>query len=435
MIKPKPMPAEPVLVTGSAEKDVVILLSDMVGYSKRASNMSPTAIQSFMLAYHKTLKKIVHSVCGDDQTIHPSAGDGALAIFENRKGEDKSSVCNRALNTALAMVYAMDQELIPKTRIGLFSGTISEAELDGKMMRFGAGFSVASRLEELCQYFGTSLLMGREVATLQTEHAEFLTNIGKITPKNITHPIHIFSIFEPGIHQCPKDVDKEQLLQFIKTKNEGVELFCGHRLRGIHPHFPSAKQKLHEAQELFFDISGSIDLATNRLLQYIDKNPSPDTEFNIVGMKIWDAEAVTTEINLPSIAGELLKSANAELYHALIENTEWESKFKLIWRDKDTHVIKVHNTADGVYFIVKGRVSVQDKDGNHLDSLCEGDIFGELAYFSKKRIRTASVIAETDLVLRRISDKDLNDLHVIKKILKKIANNRINPLQREVKNS
>ena len=155
---------EQVVRAGDIEKEVVIFLSDMVGYSRKASIMHPAEIRNFMLEYYQNLKKIVQSVCGTGQHIESSAGDGAVAIFEKTPAETKNDICDRALNVALAMVNAMEKGVIPQTRIGLFSGNIIETDFDGKIMRFGAGFSVASRLEELCEYFGTSVLMDREVA-------------------------------------------------------------------------------------------------------------------------------------------------------------------------------------------------------------------------------------------------------------------------------
>jgi len=276
-------------VSNDIEKEVVILLSDMVGYSRRASLMVPAEIKIFMLEYHLNLKTIVHEVCGTDQQIEPSAGDGAVAVFERKDGEKRSRVCDLALNVALEMVYAMEKGVIARTRIGLFSGNIIEAVLDRKTMRFGAGFSVASRLEELCEYFGISILMGREVAKQQITHTDYITRIGKITPKNFAHPIHIFSVYRPGIHGCPVDIKKSTLLHFIEVKNMAVELFCGNELKGILPDFSLAKKKLLQAQALFVDMAGKNDIPTERLLEYIDKNSCPGKYFNKVGMKIWDS--------------------------------------------------------------------------------------------------------------------------------------------------
>jgi class 3 adenylate cyclase len=410
--------------TDDIEKEVVILLSDMVGYSRKASIMHPAEIRNFMLEYYQNLKKIVQSVCGTDQHIESSAGDGAVAIFEKKPGKTKNDICDRALNVALAMVNAMEKGVIPQTRIGLFSGNIIETDFDGKIMRFGAGFSVASRLEELCEYFGTSVLMDREVAKLQTSHTSYVTSIGKITPKNLAHPVHIFSVYRPGMHHCPEDVDEEELRCFIEKKNLAVELFCGNDLQGILPDFPLAKQKLLEVQSLFGKIAGKKDKPTERLLEYIDNNSRPKETFRRVGMKIWGAGKDSNGIRLLSLSSELFKALDQDFYQALVVDTSWERKFKLLWYKKDDQIIRLQDDPDGIYFIDAGSVSVLDKNNQIIATLTTGNVFGEMAYLSEDGVRTANVFANSDLVLRRISGEDLDKLPVIKDIFNTIARKR-----------
>ena len=406
------------------EKEVVILLSDMIGYSRKTTDMGPAAIKDFMLEYHSRLKEIVRSVCGKSQRIESSAGDGAVAVFERKSGEGKNEMCGRALNVALEMVSAMEKGIIAQTRIGLFTGHIIEAVLDGKVMRFGGSFSVASRLEELCGYFGIRILMDREVAFWQTDHAKYLISIGKVTPKNFTHPVHLFSIYRPGTHQCPADVNQKLLLRFIEMKNRAVEFFCGNVLQGILPDFPQARVKLLEAQDFFVEMTGKTDLPTERILEYISHHPRPEEGFKTVGMKIGEPSTESGGIRLLNLASEFFKAIDAEFYQSLVIDTDWERKFKLIWRKKNDCIIRFQDTPDGVYFIDNGSVSVLDGQGRLLSTLTAGDVFGEMAYFSKEGLRSATVMANSDLVLRRVSDEDLKTMPVIRKIFRKIARKR-----------
>jgi CRP-like cAMP-binding protein len=107
-----------------------------------------------------------------------------------------------------------------------------------------------------------------------------------------------------------------------------------------------------------------------------------------------------------------------------VVDTAWERKFRLVWRKKDEPVIRVNEPPDGVYFIDVGRVAIVDDSGRQLATLKAGDVFGEMAYFAKSRVRSATVVALTDLVLRRVSGDDLKSLPVIKKIFRKIAGKR-----------
>ncbi|EKD36973.1 MAG: hypothetical protein ACD_75C01305G0004 [uncultured bacterium] len=406
------------------EKEVVILLSDMICYSRKTTDMRPAEIKDFMLIYHSTLKEIVRSVCGKGQRIESSAGDGAVAVFERKAGQGKNEMCCQALDVALKMVYAMEKGVIAQTRIGLFTGHIIETVLEGKTMRFGASFSVASRLEELCGYFGTRILMDREVAFWQTDHAKYLVSIGKVTPKNFNHPVHLFSVYRPGTHQCPENIDKKKLLRFIELKNRAVELFCGNLLQGIMPDFPLARIKLLEAQDAFVEMTGKRDQPTERILEYIGNHPRPEEDFKAVGMKIGEPTTESGGIHLLNLSSEFFKAIDAEFYQALVVDTDWERKFKLIWRKKGDCIIRYQDTPDGIYFIDNGKVSVLDGEGRLLSTLMAGDVFGEMAYFTKKGRRSATVMADSDLVLRRISGEDLKAMPVIRKIFKKIAHKR-----------
>lgn len=407
------------------EKEVVILLSDMVDYSKKTADMRPTAIKDFMLEYHINLKKIVHAICGKNQRLESSAGDGAVAIFERKPGEKKDGICGQALTVALEMVYAMEKGIIPQTRIGLFSGHIIEAVLDGKTMRFGSTFAVASRLEELCGHFGIRILMDREMALLQTEHAQYLTSIGKVTPKNFTHPVHIFSVYKPGIHHCPEEIDRKELMRFIKTKNQAVELFCGNIKENILPDFPLARQKLFAAQDIFIKITGEKDLPTERVLEYIGNSPHPEKDFGRVGMKIWEPTPNLLGIRLLNLSSALFEAMDQEFFQALVIDTTWERKFELVWRRQGERIIQFQDNPDGIYFIDDGTVNVLDREDRLIKTLTGGDVFGEMSYFPKRGQRSANVIATSDLVLRRISGEDLKTLPVIQKIFKRIACKRI----------
>lgn len=408
----------------NTEKKVIILLSDMVRYSQKTADMRPGEVRDFIVDYHKNLQKIINIDSKLFQEIEPSAGDGAIAVFEKHKGESNTEVCDRAIKAAINMSIAIEDGVIPQTRIGLFAGDIIEAQIGKKTMKFGASFSVASRLEELCGYFGVSFLMDREVAFWQKEEKEFLVSIGKITPKNFTHPIHVFSLYKPGINNCPKDVDRDLLYQFIEKKNRAVEFFCGNRLQGIQPDYPTAREKLNKVQELFVLMSGKRDVPSERLLEYIRNFPYPSDDFQTVGMKIRETTSESLGIRLLHLSNELLKAMDVDFYQTLVVDTEWERLFKLVWKKKGDVIVKLNDPPDGIYYIDNGSVNAIDKNGNLITTLAAGNVFGEMAYFSNQRKRNATIIANSDVVLRRISGEEFEKLPVIRQIFQRISSKR-----------
>ena len=88
-----------------SEKKVDILFCDMVRYSQKTADMRPMEIRDFIVEYHRNLQEIINQDSQIHQEIKPSAGDGAIAIFENREGETRSAVCDRAVRAAINMVF------------------------------------------------------------------------------------------------------------------------------------------------------------------------------------------------------------------------------------------------------------------------------------------------------------------------------------------
>ncbi len=412
------------LNTEGVEKKVVILLCDMVRYSQKTAEMRPNEIRDFIIEYHRNLQLIIQTDQEGLQEIEPSAGDGAIAIFERRSYESKSDMYNRAVKAAVKMANAMEDGIIPPTRIGIFAGDIIEAQLGKRTMKFGASFAVASRLEELCEYFGTSFLMDREVAFWQTAESQHLVSIGKVTPKNFSHPIHAFSIYKPGIHNCPRSANKAELFDFIENKNRAIELFCGNTLQGIRPDFGAARDKLNEAQRLFVKMTGKKDIASERVLEYIRNMSYPSEDFKNVGMKIRAITGGTLGTSLLHLSNELLKAMDDDFYQTLVVDTDWERHFKLEWKKKGEVITRINDIPDGIYYIDNGSVNVLDNNGGLITTLVAGNVFGEMAYFTKQKKRNATVVANSDVILRRIAGESFSKLPVIKKIFKKIAQRR-----------
>ena len=410
---------------GDTEKEVVILLCDMVRYTQITEDMRPNEIRDFIVEYHRNLRKIIQAEENGLQEIEPSAGDGAIAIFEKKEDEcGKSGMCIRALKAAINIAFAVEDGRIPPTRIGLFSGDIIEVCLDGKKMHFGASFAVASRLEELCGYFGTIFLMDKEVAFWQTDESGSLVCIGKVTPKNFNHPIHVYTVYKPGIHGCPRDIDAKRLLQFISKKNRAIELFCGNSLQGIRPDFPLAREKLEEAQTFFFEMTGREDVASERILEYIRNMPYPSEDFRKIGMKVKETSGDSLGTRILHLSNELLRAMDFEFYHALVVDTDWERHFKLEWKKKGDIIVRINESPNGVYYLDSGSVNALDENGTVIATLVAGNVFGEMAYFTRNKKRNATIVANTDVVVRRISSEKFDMLPVIKKIFKKIASKR-----------
>jgi len=407
-----------------AEHRVVILMSDMEQYSRRTSTMSPEELRDFIIGYHRTFRNIVITPDSQPVEVESTAGDGTLIIFRKNPGEGDSAICQRALKAAIRVAYTIADGALPPTRLGLFLGEIVEAEMGGRLCKFSTSFAVANRLEELCSHFGICLLMDREVARQQTEEAPWLVNVGKFSLASVIHPMNAYTIYKPGLNNCPNNVSQQQLIQFIDMKNEAMDLFSGNLRLGLLPDFPAVRDQLHTAQSFFVEMTGNEDKASARILEYIRETPFPASDFNTHGMKLMEKKRDTIGERLPYLSKQLMMAMDYDIYHALVVDIRWERYFKMEWYKAGTLIIQMGAEPDGIYFLDYGHAKIVDAQGTLISMMNPGAIFGELAYFEGEKKRTATVIAETDTVVRKISAQDFHNLPVIMEIFRRIAGNR-----------
>ena len=402
------------------EREVVILMADMVQYSQVSSGMTPTEIRDFLVSYHDRIHEIIDSEENFPLDSESSAGDGSLMIFDKREGEDRAGVCTRALHAALQMAEAIEEGSLAPTRMGILLGEITEAQIGTKMAKFGASFAVANRLEELCGFFGTTLLMDREVARYQKGYEKDIVNMAKVSLTSVLHPMNIFTIYKPGVH-CTPDADQEKLREFISMKNEAMEFFCGNLQLGIVPDFPYVRAELLRAQRYFKKLSGKKDIGIERILEYIRETPFPASDFDRRGMKLMEKKRDSLGERLFHLSKELLKALDPDFYHALVVDTAWEQFFKLEWKKAGEDIIEIDSVPDGIYYLDSGTAETFNANDELLSTMESGMIFGEMAYFGKEKKRTATVRAKSDVVLRRISTQDFEKLPIIIKIFERIA--------------
>ena len=266
--------------------------------------------------------------------------------------------------------------------------------------------------------------MDREVAKYQEIDRDYIIAIGKVTPKNFSSPFNLFSILKPGIGRCREIEDSGRLREFISIKNEAIDLFCGNLLTGQRPDFPKVREKLRTAQEIHIELFHRRDLATDRILEYIREYPFPDGDFKYTGIKIGAKKGDTLGFRLFHLSKQILRAIDPDLYSALVVDTDWEYYFQLEWCEKGEAIVTIGDPADGIYYIDRGAARAVDAEGNTIAVFTEGSIFGEMAYYNREKVRSATVIAETDVVLRKVSNENFERLPVIKNLFYRLAQKR-----------
>ena len=73
---------------------------------------------------------------------------------------------------------------------------------------------------------------------------------------------------------------------------------------------------------------------------------------------------------------------------------------------KGEHIITFGEVAMEMYFIVKGRVEIISSDGIMLAEIGVGENFGEMALLADDNVRSATVLAATDVSVAIMRKKD-----------------------------
>ena len=337
--------AEPLKCHAKPDQKVVVMMTDMTGYARRTSTMSPDELRDFIGDYYHHLHELVSRADNEPLEIEPSGGDGALILFKKNDGDSDGTICTRAVKTALRISRAMAQNRLAPTRVGIFLGRVIEAELFGRTAKFSTIFAVANRLEELCGYFGINSLMDREVAREMRGETPYLVSIGKFSLASASHPLNAYTLYKPGVNGCPDNVDPGLLRDFIHTKNEAMDYFSGNLLSGLLPDFPAVRTRLVAAQALFRQMTGREDQPIFRILDYIRQFPFPDSGFSSRGMLLTEKKRDTLGDRLYYLPKQLLKAMDHDLFHTLVKDTSWEQLFKLEWHRKGSSALSMTGTS------------------------------------------------------------------------------------------
>jgi adenylate cyclase len=196
----KRLMADPTLIASAGErKELTILFSDIVGFTKRSSSLPPDRIQAFLNEYFEAMIDIVFRY---DGTVDKFIGDGLMVFCGDPEPQPDHAV--RCVRMAVDM-QAKAREISARwqehgeaplqVRIGINSGVVVVGNM-GSARRLsytvlGADVNLAQRLESNAPAGGilisrrTHDLLGGEVPTRPA---------GRIPVKGLDEPVEVFEV-------------------------------------------------------------------------------------------------------------------------------------------------------------------------------------------------------------------------------------------------
>ncbi|NMC63693.1 MAG: adenylate/guanylate cyclase domain-containing protein, partial [SAR324 cluster bacterium] len=191
------------LKPGGEELIGTALFTDIAGFTKVSEKMKPSEVSAMLNAY---FTKIIDVIFEYEGTLIEFMGDAVYVIWgapiKRPDHAERASRC--AIQMQLVIKEFIEAGEFPplQTRIGIHTGSMLVGNL-GSTKRFtytaiGDSVNLASRLEGINKYFGTSILISENVVNDLSDQLNPLF-LGKITVAGRVEAVKIYTLLEEKI--------------------------------------------------------------------------------------------------------------------------------------------------------------------------------------------------------------------------------------------
>jgi class 3 adenylate cyclase len=185
-------------------QDLVILFTDIQGYSKKAQFLTPLQLSGLIQDYEKILLALVEAHRGE---LIKRMGDGHLFVFHDPLAAVLAAI--RLQKSLRRFNRYREENTRVVIRIGINCGKVVRKERGDVL---GNTVNIASRLESSAQ--PGSVLVSEAVHEKVRDYVH-AREIGRITVKNITEPIRVYEPYEVAL-------DLPAALDPLKSSREAV---------------------------------------------------------------------------------------------------------------------------------------------------------------------------------------------------------------------
>ncbi len=255
---------------GGERRVITLLFTDIRGFTTMSENLDPQALVQLL---HDFLNPMSNIIINQGGTIDKYMGDAIMALFGAplEQPDHATSACRAALQMAATLVD-LNQQWVKegkpplKIGVGVNSGPVAVGNMGSDRLfdytAIGDNVNLASRLEGLNKYYGTSILISQATAEALS-NGFILRDIDRVRVKGKAQASGIFEVVGEG------EPDPE-VARFLTAYHQGVALYRQQR-------WPESLEALEQALQLHPD-----DAATKRYLglaqKYRESPPGPDWE-------------------------------------------------------------------------------------------------------------------------------------------------------------
>lgn len=210
---------------GGERRELSILFSDIRGFTTMSENLDPEALVSLL---HDFLNPMSNIIINQGGTIDKYMGDAIMALFGAPLVQPDHA--QLACRTALEMAVALDdlnrewevQGRLPlRIGIGVNTGPVAVGNMGSDRLfdytAVGDNVNLASRLEGLNKYYGTSILISEATASALA-NGFILRDMDRVRVKGKAHPAGIFELLGEGEPEAA-------LARFLELYHRALKLY------------------------------------------------------------------------------------------------------------------------------------------------------------------------------------------------------------------
>ncbi len=256
------------IAPGGERREITILFTDIRGFTAMSEKLDP---ESLVRLLHDFLNPMSNIIIDQGGTIDKYMGDAIMALFGAPlvQPDHPRLACRAALEMvaslrALNLKWQAEGRPPLKVGVGINSGPVAVGNMGSDRLfdytAIGDNVNLASRLEGLNKYYGTSILISQSTATLLGD-AFILREVDLVRVKGKAQAIGFFEVLGEG--EAPPE-----LARFLETYHRGLALY---RERNwpeslaaftaaleLHPEDASVRRYLEQAQKYMESPPGPI---------------------------------------------------------------------------------------------------------------------------------------------------------------------------------
>jgi adenylate cyclase len=210
---------------GGERREITVLFTDIRGFTTMSENLAPEDLVNLLHEFLNPMSNIIINLGG---TIDKYMGDAIMALFGAPlfRADHPRLACRAALEMAASLealnrTWAGEGRPPLKVGVGVNTGPVAVGNMGSDRLfdytAIGDNVNLASRLEGLNKYYGTSILISDTTAKA-LGNGFILRDIDSVRVKGKAHGVRIYELIGEG-------APDPELARFLELYHQALSLY------------------------------------------------------------------------------------------------------------------------------------------------------------------------------------------------------------------